>query len=215
MKIVPAILTNNKSTFNKLVDEADTFVDRLHIDFVDGEYADNLTLEPIDVEVTRYLSTFDAHLMVTSHNLEDWLTEVVKSGFERIVVQVESVVGQAELISKIQKKGKEAGLALDIETPVSKISDEAFELANIILVMGVEAGYDGQKFHQESLEKVKALKKVRDSRKLSFTICVDGGVTSENIKSIYDAGADEIVVGKRVFTPDLTSNLDLLKSKLL
>jgi len=208
MKIIPAILTNSKSTFNKLVDEADSVVDRIHTDFIDGEFADNLTIEPIDVEVTRYLGNFDAHLMVSSHNLDDWITEVINSGFEKIIVQVESLIGQVEMVSKIKRKGKSVGLALDLSTSISKINDESYELVDNILVMSVPAGFDNQKFQSQALEKVRDLKQIKDKRKLDFAISVDGGVGPDNVGSIKDAGADEVVVGKRIFTPDLKTNLD-------
>ncbi|MFC1649634.1 ribulose-phosphate 3-epimerase [Patescibacteria group bacterium] len=214
MRIIPGILTSNKNAFNKLVDEAEGATERIHVDFIDGEYADNTTFEPIEIEVTRYLGNFDAHLMVASHNLEDWVTEVIMSGFERVIVHVESVVGQIDMVRKIKRKDCSVGLAIDLQTPVSKISKEVYEMVDCILVMGVQAGFDGQKFDSRVLKKVKKLKEIKNKRSHEFTISVDGGVSAENINSISEAGADEVIVGKRIFYPDLQGNIDELENAL-
>ena len=73
--------------------------------------------------------------------------------------------------------------------------------------MSVKAGYGGQEFEESALEKVEMLNVLRKENGYSYTICVDGGITKDNIKSVVDAGADEVCVGRRLFDGDLAANM--------
>jgi ribulose-phosphate 3-epimerase len=79
---------------------------------------------------------------------------------------------------------------------------------DVILLMGYPAGVGGQKFDDKVLEKIKRLKEMREADTTPFKICVDGGVDFDNIKRVKMAGADEVVIGKRLIGDDIEVNFE-------
>jgi ribulose-phosphate 3-epimerase len=189
--IIPAILTDKRRELDKWLEkirDGGKF-ERVQIDFIDGEYANNLTISPAECELTRYLKLmFDAHLMVVQKNVSKWMKEAVKVGFDRIIVQAESV----------SDPEKYKGLALDVHSPVVAIEPYLANLEEVV-VMAVEPGFGGQEFDKRVIELTKRLSELRKEKNFRYKICVDGGVYQEHIPVLEEAGADEVAVGvKRV-----------------
>jgi len=185
MRIVPAILTGDVIEARQLMDEVwrSGRFEKVQVDFVDGKYANNLTIRPDEIDLTPYLSLdFEAHLMVTQTNVDEYKKMAIKIGFDKIIAQVES----------ISKPEEFECLALDIHSPVEAIVPYLPRLKKVVL-MAIEPGFGGQKLDIAVFEKLKELGKYK------IEICVDGGVEQEHLEILEKLGVSEIAVGaKRV-----------------
>lgn len=206
VKIIPAILTNSISEIEEKISLIEEVLDSVQIDIVDGVFAANKTVDPSALEVIDTVLNIDFHLM--TKNPVDWVERCVRGGAERIIGQVEIMESQLDFVEKITEVGAKVGLAIDIDTPISKIMPEVLSSLDTILVMGYRAGFGGQLFENKALEKIKELKAIKQKEAFAFTICVDGGVTGKNIKDIVEAGADEIAIGTKLFEGSLKDNVN-------
>ncbi len=187
MLIIPAVLTDDPLELDmwlRKIRDTRKF-ERVQIDFIDGEYADNVTVKPLEADLIPYLPLkFDAHLMVTENNILQWSKLAEKMGFDRIIAQVESISNPEDF----------SGLALDVHSPVATIESLLPKL-EVVVVMAIEPGFGGQEFDPEALEKIKRLSELRRLNKYNFKICVDGGVEKIHLNLLADLGADEVAVG--------------------
>lgn len=187
MEIIPAILTNEVYQVGKWlkeIKESGKF-SRVQIDFVDGEYNNNMTVLPEEVDMTPFIDlSFDAHLMVAQKNVDKYVNQARKVGFDRIISQVESISNPEDF----------SGLALDVHSPIAAIENYLQDL-EVVVVMGVEPGFGGQKEDMRILDKISDLDKLRKLKGWKFKICVDGGVEKEILLDLEKAGADEVAVG--------------------
>ena len=202
MQIVPGILTNNLQLFKQRVGLAQEaakkgLIEWAQVDLIDGVFAEELTVFPSDLDVwsRKYDPLkFEAHLMVSKENLEDWLWRAIQdAGVDRGIIQIESVGDQLELVKRIRACKAcetEVGFSLDVETPVSVLDKEVLKKLDVIQIMTVKTGASGQKLMPEMLEKVRHLVEMRRVQGLGFRVEVDGGVNLENIKQLRDLGVD-------------------------
>ena len=191
MEIIPAILTNSAYEARVWLDKikAEGKFKRVQIDFIDGEYNNNISIMPEEIDLTPYLGMeFDAHLMVVQSNLNNYVHQAKRVGFDRIIAQMESV----------SDPEKFAGLALDIHSPLEAIEKYLPKL-EVVVVMSIEPGFGGQVLSDKVIEKIESLSKIRQLKNYKYKICVDGGVEKELLEELEKAGADEVAVGvKRV-----------------
>ncbi len=190
IQIIPAILSHDISEVNELVNKIQAGGDynRIQMDFIDGEYADNQSLGLQDIKIAGYKDQikFDAHLMVTEKNIEKYYEEAKKAGFDRIIVQMES----------ISNPERYDGLAIDMHSPMEAIEPYLTNL-NIVLVMGVEPGFGGQGFDNRIIESLNHLDRLRRENGYKYRICVDGGVQKDMLPVLEKTGVDEVAVGAR------------------
>lgn len=209
MEIIPAILTNNPKELQEKIALIEGKVKRVQIDIIDGVFANNKT---VGLEVLEGLETkllIDVQLMVKEP--VDWIEKSVRAMADRIIGQVEMMSDQAEFVRRVQDVAHSVGLAIDLDTPVSAIDPLLLPNLDVVLVMSVKAGFGGQEFSEIAIEKIRELDEMRKSDMLNFRICVDGGINSENINSVADAGADEVVVGHSLFEGEIEENLEKLR----
>lgn len=224
IKILPSILADNMDELGEMLHKA-IDLKNIHIDFIDGKFVDNETPSPIMIEDIEEFDMskgyHDAHLMVDETNLIRWVQEAAMAKFTRIIIQMETINGWSksrklnwdQVFHQAQRfhwKGT-WGIAIDLLTPVSILTPEMLDKAGVILVMSVKAGFGGQEFSNEVIKKIKRLSKLRNEHDYTYKICVDGGITTENIKSIVDAGADEVAIGRRLFSGDLAGSIERYK----
>lgn len=181
MKVVPAILTNNLQEFDDLMARivVSKKFDRVQVDFIDGEYTNNKTITPSQVNSAFRM---DAHLMVVENNLQEYLKYANK--FNRVIVQVESVASPENYDS----------LALDIHSPIEAV-EPYLENLKYLNLMAIEPGFGGQELDLKIFENLSYLSNLRNLRHLSFLIGVDGGVEQKHLKRLEELGVDEVVVG--------------------
>jgi len=165
---------------------------------MDGHFVPNLTFGPKMVadlhKATRL--PLDVHLMI--ERPEDWIDRYVDAGAAYVVVHIEAVGDARTALARIRQRGAKAGLTLSPKTPVERVMPHLADL-DLLLVMSVEPGFGGQKFIETSLDKVRALRKALDERKLIAELEVDGGIKLDNARRVADAGATVLVAGSAVF----------------
>ncbi len=192
-EIIPSPGTEDKdlnSAKNK-IETIKPLAKTIHIDVLDGIFAPNTTfLSPSVFEDLTQDAFFEAHLMV--QNPINYIQAFADSGFKRFIGQVEQMGNQEEFVRYAKKYG-EVGLALDKQSELDSIKIP-FEELDTILVMTIQAGFSGQTFLPELLEKVKALKE-----KCNLPIEVDGGINDATISLAKEAGATRFVATSFIF----------------
>lgn len=186
----------------KAVDEAGT--EYIHIDVMDGVFVPSISFGiPILSAVRKSTKkVLDVHLMVV--NPENQIEEFVNCGADIITFHVEACDCVRETLGKIKGLGIKAGLSISPDTPICELVPY-LELVDMILIMTVYPGRGGQKFIDSCAGKVRDLSKMIMERGLHIDIEVDGGINSDNIVMIMEAGANVIVAGSAVFEKDHTS----------
>jgi ribulose-phosphate 3-epimerase len=216
IEIIPAILTDNVADFEERIRAIGEAVDvnganikRVQIDIIDGDFADNKTIDPANIVGTDTNLSLDFHLMVKEPI--NWIEKCANAGADRIIGQIEKMDSQVDFVGKVQETGLYVGLAVDLETPVANLDPTILTNVDVVLLMAVKAGWGGQKFDTRVLAKIKELDEIRVRDSTPFKICVDGGETEEVIDDTHFAGADEVVVGKRLFQGSLADNINRLQ----
>ena len=215
IKISPSILS---ADFSKLGSEIQALekakADLIHIDVMDGHFVPNITIGPVVIkQLRKYTSLpFDVHLMISP--VHNYIKNFAEAGANIITIHPEATDDLVSSIKKIKSYNKKAGVSLNPGTSIDKVLP-VLNLIDLVLVMSVNPGFGGQKFMPETLEKVKALRKEIDKKKLKTEIEIDGGINIENSKTAIKAGVDIIVSGTAIFKEnggDLKKNIQLLKA---
>ena len=172
--------------------------DIIHFDVMDGHFVPNITVGPeiLACIKKRVSLPIDAHLMI--ENPDRYIPEFVKAGASWVSVHVENVVHIHRTISLIKDLGAKAGVVINPGTSLSLL-EEIIHYADYILLMSVNPGFSGQSFIERSLERLRALRDMRDRIDPSCLIEIDGGIKEDNILQIVEAGADVMVVGSGIF----------------
>ena len=215
VKISPSILS---ADFSKLGEEIKSLekakADLIHIDVMDGHFVPNLTIGPDVISKLRKYTKlpFDVHLMISP--VHKYIKNFSDAGADIITIHPEATDNLLESIKKIKSLNKKAGVSLNPKTPVDKVMD-VINIIDLVLVMSVNPGFGGQKFIEDTLKKVKVLRKEIDSKNLKTLIEIDGGINFENSKMAVAAGVDILVSGTTIFKENkgnLKKNIHLLKT---
>ena len=174
----------------------------IHVDVMDGKFVPQISYgQPVVQSLRVYTDLpFDVHLMI--EHPEEHVESFASAGADWITFHQEACVHSHRLIQRIHDLGKKAGISIVPSTPVFML-DEILEYVDLVLVMTVNPGFGGQKLIPSCVEKIRELVKIREQRKLNFMISVDGGVNSETIGSVIEAGADVVVSGSAFFSGKL------------
>src|SRR3989344_3198404 len=215
-EIIPAILTDNPQEARELIAKADgvarldaRLVKRVHIDIIDGVFADNKTVDPSALNEVDHSLLLDFHLMVNEP--VRWVEKCVRAGGDRVIGHVEMMESVSEFISEVTEAGLSPGLAFDLGTSIESVEKRLLLDVDVVLVMSVPAGFAGQKFDPKVLDKISELEKIRKTDPTPFKICDDGGVTIEYVDDVRSKGTDEVVIGQRIFEGDLAKNINAYK----
>lgn len=172
-----------------------------HLDVMDGRFVPNISFGLPVIQQIRKATTkiCDVHLMIVEP--EKYAEAFKNAGADVLTVHIETCQHLHRNIQQIKSLGMKAGVALNPHTPVSLLIDILQDI-DLVLIMSVNPGFGGQKFIQHSIEKIRAVRKMIDSKGLNIQIEVDGGVSLENAPAIVRAGADILVAGNTVFNAD-------------
>ncbi|QJC34988.1 ribulose-phosphate 3-epimerase [Enterobacteriaceae endosymbiont of Donacia piscatrix] len=196
--IAASILSANFAYLGKEIkDVLKAGVDIIHFDVMDNHYVPNLTIGPLVLKSLRDYGIkciIDVHLMTKP--VDDLIIKFAKLGADIITLHPESSYHLDKSISLIKNYGCKAGLALNPSTSLCYL-DYLFDKLDIILIMSVNPGFEGQKFLNHIYDKIIKVKQIIKKKKILLE--VDGGVNINNIKKIVIAGADILVMGSAIF----------------
>ena len=216
IKISPSILS---ADFSKLGSEIQNLekakADLIHIDVMDGHFVPNITIGPEVInKLRKYTSLpFDVHLMISP--VHNFIKNFADAGADIITIHPEATNDLESSIKKIKLYNKKVGISLNPETSLDKLNN-VLDKIDLVLIMSVNPGFGGQKFIENTLNKIKKLRLKIDQLKLKVEIEVDGGINFENSKSIIKAGADILVSGTTIFKSNggnIKKNIEILKNQ--
>ncbi len=185
--------------------------DWFHVDVMDGQFVPNISFGfPVLKAVKKQAKKpLDVHLMIVD---PDRFTEAFKeAGADWLTVHIEACTHLHRSIQKIKSRGMKAGVAINPHTNILLLKDIISEI-DLVNVMSVNPGFGGQKFIENTYQKVRDLKALIKTQQSSALIEIDGGVDLKNYRLLLDAGADVLVAGNTVFSsPDPEATIALLK----
>jgi ribulose-phosphate 3-epimerase len=199
--IAPSILA---ADFSRLADEVGAIegaADWVHVDVMDNHFVPNLTIGLPVVQSLRKATTipFDVHLMITDP--ERWAPGYAEAGAYNVTFHAEACENPVALAKTLRAAGSKAGLAIDRDTSVEPYL-EMLPYLDTVLIMTIKAGFGGQKFMPEMLDKVRDVRRRIGAKDLSVRLEVDGGIAADTIAQAAEAGADAFVAGTAVYGAD-------------
>lgn len=200
IQIAPSLLSANFLNLEKDVEMVNRYADLFHLDIMDGTFVPNISfgfpvVEAIAAKATKPL---DVHLMIV--HPEKYVERFAKAGAGMISFHYEAALeGSAALIETIRGLGVRAGIVINPDCPVQAIFPYLPQV-DFVLLMSVFAGFGGQKFIPETLERIRAVRRELDRLgRQDVPIEVDGGIGPGNAGKVVAAGASILVAGSAVF----------------
>jgi len=198
--VAPSILSANFANLDSEINminqsEADWF----HVDVMDGVFVPNISFGFPVLKVLQKLAKkpLDVHLMIVD---PDKFVEAFKDvGTNVLSVHIEACTHLHRTVQHIKSFGMKAGVAINPHSPVSLLEDIIGDI-DLVCLMSVNPGFGGQKFIDNTFEKIKKLKQLIVEKKSPALIEIDGGVDLNNYKKLITCGADVLVAGNTVFS---------------
>ncbi|MBF6569878.1 MAG: ribulose-phosphate 3-epimerase [Candidatus Binataceae bacterium] len=198
-KIAPSILSADFARLGEEIRRIEKAgADLIHFDVMDGHFVPNISIGIPVLKSIRAITRLplDAHLMISQP--ERYVAAFAEAGADSISVHTEACHDLSAIAAQIRKTGARASIAINPETDPDRVLACAGEL-DMILVMSVHPGFAGQGFISDSLDKIRAIRRDLERRKLDLDVEIDGGIKADNIADAAEAGANVFVSGSGIF----------------
>ena len=199
LQIAPSILAADFLHLEKDIQFVNRCGDVIHLDVMDGTLVPNISFGFSVIDQVAGIATapMDAHLMVV--HPERWFEKLAQDGVQMCSFHWEAAGrNPSRYIARLHELGLKAGVAINPDVPVSKLYPYIGK-ADYFLIMSVFAGFGGQKFIYESIDRVAALKAEISRRGAQGLIEIDGGINLSNARTVEEAGVGLAVAGSSVF----------------
>lgn len=196
--IAPSMLSADFLHLEKDVDMVNRLADIFHLDIMDGVFVPNLSygFPVVEAMARRAEKPLDVHLMIV--HPERYVDRFAAVGADMISFHLNAAENPSAVLAQIRSHGVKAGLVINPDIPVESLFPYLKE-CDFVMLMGVYAGFGGQKYIPETTERLRILKDEIVRQGLDVKLEVDGGVTPENVAEIVGAGVDIVVAGSAVF----------------
>lgn len=196
--IAPSMLSADFLHLEKDVEMVNRYADIFHLDIMDGVFVPNLSygFPIVEAIARRAEKPMDVHLMIVQP--ERYVDRFAAIGANMISFHLNATENPSAVLAQIRNHGVGAGLVINPDIPVEELYPYLKE-CDFVMLMGVYAGFGGQKYIPETTQRIRSLKNEIVRQGLDVKIEVDGGVTPENVSEIVGAGVDIVVAGSAVF----------------
>ena len=200
--IAPSLLASDFANIQReceMLNESEA--DWFHIDVMDGVFVPNISfgLPVLKAMKEHSQKPMDVHLMIVQP--ERYIKDFKAAGADILTVHYEASTHLHRSLQAIKAEGMQAGVALNPHTPVNLLKDVIKDI-DLVCLMSVNPGFGGQKFIENTYNKVAELRKIIDDSGSTAKIEIDGGVSTANASKLIRTGADVLVAGSFVFRSD-------------
>ena len=198
IQIAPSMLSADFLHLEKDVEMVNAHADLFHLDIMDGVFVPNLSygFPVVEAMASKAEKPLDTHLMIVEP--EKYVERFVNVGSAMVSFHLNATKDPDAVLLKIRECGAKAGLAINPDFPVESLFPH-LKNCDYVLLMSVFAGFGGQKFIEDTYERVARLKAEIRAQGLNIPIEVDGGVSAANAGKLAEAGAEILVAGSAVF----------------
>lgn len=201
VQIAPSMLAADFLHLEKDIEMVNEFADIFHLDIMDGVFVPNLSygFPVVEAIASKAKKPLDVHLMIVKP--ENYVKRFAQIGAEMISFHLNAAEDPDAVLALIRECGAKAGLVINPDIPVEALFPH-IKNCDYILLMSVFAGFGGQKFIEDTYQRVRLLKEEIDRQGLVIPIEVDGGVSASNAPALVEAGARILVAGSAVFNAE-------------